>query len=102
MLPVVFSEEGPTGSRLLVPLAGGADPFRVNVRPEPTPPAEVREEKREKEEDSPEPGFQLSLFQLDDPTLGAIRDKLNAADLDNMTPMQAFDLLRSMKAELGL
>ena len=49
-----------------------------------------------------EPGFQLSLFQLDDPTLSAIRDKLNAADLDNMTPMQAFDLLRSMKAELGL
>jgi len=50
----------------------------------------------------PEAGFQLSLFQLDDPTLSAIRDKLNAADLDNMTPMQAFDLLRSMKAELGL
>ena len=91
-----------SSSRLLVPHSGDADPFRVNVRPEPTPPAEVREEKREKEEDSPEPGFQLSLFQLDDPTLGAIRDKLNAADLDNMTPMQAFDLLRSMKAELGL
>lgn len=47
-------------------------------------------------------GFQLSLFQLDDPTLSAIRDDLKAADLDNMTPMQAFDLLRSMKAELGL
>ena len=47
-------------------------------------------------------GYQLSLFQLDDPTLSAIRDKLKAADLDNMTPMQAFDLLRSMKAELGL
>jgi DNA mismatch repair protein MutS len=53
-------------------------------------------------EPEPEAGFQLSLFQLDDPTLSAIRDKLNAADLDNMTPMQAFDLLRSMKAELGL
>jgi DNA mismatch repair protein MutS len=53
-------------------------------------------------ETEPEAGFQLSLFQLDDPTLSAIRDKLNAADLDNMTPMQAFDLLRSMKAELGL
>lgn len=47
-------------------------------------------------------GFQLSLFQLDDPTLGAIRDSLKAADLDNMTPMQAFDLLRSMKSELGI
>ena len=51
---------------------------------------------------SDETGFQLSLFQLDDPTLSAIRDELKAADLDNMTPMQAFDLLRSMKAELGL
>ena len=47
-------------------------------------------------------GYQLSLFQLDDPTLSAIRDELKSADLDNMTPMQAFDLLRSMKAELGL
>lgn len=46
--------------------------------------------------------MQLSLFQLDDPTLSAIRDTLNAADLDNMTPMQAFDLLRGMKQELGL
>ena len=49
-----------------------------------------------------EGGVQLSLFQLDDPTLGEIRDKLKAADLDNMTPLQAFDLIRSMKQELGL
>ncbi len=46
--------------------------------------------------------LQLSLFQLDDPTLGAIRSELEAADLDNMTPMQAFDLLRNMKKETGL
>ena len=46
--------------------------------------------------------LQLSLFQLDDPTLGAIRSQLEAADLNNMTPLQAFDLLRSMKKELGL
>ena len=46
--------------------------------------------------------LQLSLFQLDDPTLGAIRSQLEAADLDNMTPMQAFDLLRKMKKETGL
>ena len=45
---------------------------------------------------------QLSLFQLDDPTLSAVKDKLEAADLNNMTPLQAFDLLRSLKAELGL
>ncbi len=45
---------------------------------------------------------QLSFFQLDDPTLSAIKDKLEAADLNNMTPLQAFDLLRSLKSELGL
>jgi len=46
--------------------------------------------------------LQLSFFQLDDPTLTSLRDQLQAADLNNMTPMQAFDLLRSMKSELGL
>ncbi|MCQ2138862.1 MAG: DNA mismatch repair protein MutS [Bacteroidales bacterium] len=46
--------------------------------------------------------IQLSLFQLDDPTLRSIRDSLKDVDLNNMTPMQAFDLLRQMKAELGL
>ena len=45
---------------------------------------------------------QLSFFQLDDPTLSAIRDYLKDADLNNITPMQAFDLLRKMKGELGL
>jgi len=47
-------------------------------------------------------GLQLSFFQLDDPTLSALRDELKAADLNNMTPLQAFDLLRKMKKELGL
>jgi len=46
--------------------------------------------------------LQLSFFQLDDPTLGSLRDKLREADLNNMTPLQAFDLLRQMKEELGI
>ncbi|MBQ3711521.1 MAG: DNA mismatch repair protein MutS [Bacteroidales bacterium] len=46
--------------------------------------------------------LQLSLFQLDDPTLSSLRASLEAADLNNMTPMQAFDLLRKMKEEIGL
>jgi DNA mismatch repair protein MutS len=46
--------------------------------------------------------IQLSLFQLDDPTLSSLRDKLKAADINNITPLQAFDLLRSMKEELGI
>ena len=46
--------------------------------------------------------LQLSLFQLDDPTLSSIRRELEDADLNNMTPLQAFDLLRKMKQEVGL
>ena len=46
--------------------------------------------------------IQLSMFQLDDPLLESLRDRLRDADLNNMTPLQAFDLLRAMKEELGL
>ena len=46
--------------------------------------------------------LQLSMFQLDDPLLESLRDRLKQADLNNMTPLQAFDLLRGMKEELGL
>ena len=44
---------------------------------------------------------QLSFFQLDDPTLASLREQLLGADLDNMTPLQAFDLLRKLKEEVG-
>ena len=67
---------------------------------------ELREKHMEKHMDSmsvdEDGGLQLSLFQLDDPTLSSIRRQLEEADLNNMTPMQAFDLLRKMKQELGL
>ena len=46
--------------------------------------------------------IQLSMFQLDDPLLESLRDRLRSADLNNLTPLQAFDLLRGMKDELGL
>jgi DNA mismatch repair protein MutS len=46
--------------------------------------------------------LQLSMFQLDDPLLESLRDRLKTADLNNMTPLQAFDLLRAMKEELGI
>ena len=65
-------------------------------------------ERREKqavalEKDSSDDGtLQLSLFQLDDPTLASLKSRLQEADLNNMTPLQAFDLLRAMKQELGL
>ena len=46
--------------------------------------------------------IQLSMFQLDDPLLESLRESLRESDLNNMTPLQAFDLLRAMKEELGL
>jgi len=46
--------------------------------------------------------LQLSFFQLEDPLLMSLRDDLNGADINNMTPLQAFDLLRSMKEKMGI
>ena len=63
----------------------------------PVKPHTVKEGRVEKDG-----SIQLSMFQLDDPLLESLRDRLKAADLNNMTPLQAFDLLRAMKQELGL
>ena len=46
--------------------------------------------------------IQLSMFQLDDPLRESLRDRLKSLDLNNMTPLQAFDALRGMKDELGV
>ena len=46
--------------------------------------------------------IQLSFFQLEDPLLASLKEELDKADLNNMTPLQAFDLLRSMKEQLGI
>ena len=98
---------------------GVAHSFGIHVARLAGMPAEVIEaaertlrelEAREKRADavtrsgdvSEDGSLQLSLFQLDDPTLSSIKEKLEASDLNNMTPLQAFDLLRSMKDELGI
>ena len=46
--------------------------------------------------------LQLSFFQLEDPLLSSLKDQLDSADLNNMPPLQAFALLRSMKEQLGI
>ena len=46
--------------------------------------------------------IQLSFFQLEDPLLSSLKEELDKADLNNMTPLQAFDLLRNMKEQLGI
>ncbi|MBQ8421148.1 MAG: DNA mismatch repair protein MutS [Bacteroidales bacterium] len=46
--------------------------------------------------------LQLSFFQLEDPLLSSLKEDLEAADLNSMTPLQAFDLLRNMKEKMGI
>lgn len=80
--------------------AGGAGSISNGAAPEAKPITKPYNTKEGRVE--ADGTIQLSLFQLDDPTLSSLRDTLKSADLNNMTPMQAFDLLRDMKKELGI
>lgn len=80
--------------------AGGAGSISNGAEPEAKPITKPYNTKEGRVE--ADGTIQLSLFQLDDPTLSSLRDTLKSADLNNMTPMQAFDLLRDMKKELGI
>jgi len=42
-------------------------------------------------------GYQLSIYQLDDPVLKQIRDELMGLDLDNLTPMEALNKLYNIR-----
>lgn len=42
-------------------------------------------------------GLQLSMFQLDDPVLAAIRDEILGLSIDNLTPMEALLKLNEIK-----
>ena len=42
-------------------------------------------------------GYQLSFFQLDDPLLSQIRDRLLTLDIDNLTPLAALTMLHDLK-----
>ena len=46
--------------------------------------------------------LQLSFFQLEDPLLSSLKEDLDSVDMNNLTPLQAFDLLRGMKEKMGL
>lgn len=80
--------------------AGGAGSISNGVVPEAKPITKPYNTKEGRVE--ADGTIQLSLLQLDDPTLSSLRDTLKSADLNNMTPIQAFDLLRDMKKELGI
>lgn len=45
---------------------------------------------------------QLSIFQLDDPLLESIRDTLREVDLNAMSPLDTFDLLRDLRKRIGV
>ena len=47
-------------------------------------------------------GYQLSIFQLDDPVLSEIRDEIKGLDVNNMTPMEALNKLAEIKKICGL
>ncbi len=46
-------------------------------------------------------GYQLSIFQLDDPVLEQIRDELINIEINNLTPIEALNKLNEIKKILG-
>jgi len=47
-------------------------------------------------------GIQLSLYQLDDPLLVDLKNEIASLDINRMSPLDAFDELRSLKKKLGV
>lgn len=45
-------------------------------------------------------GYQLSIFQLDDPVLAQIRDEILTIDVNNLTPVEALNKLNDIKGIL--
>lgn len=45
--------------------------------------------------------LQISLYQLDDPLLVEIKDKLKSLDINTMSPLDAFDALRALRRRIG-
>jgi DNA mismatch repair protein MutS len=46
-------------------------------------------------------GMQLSFFQLDDPVLMQIRDQVAKLDINNLTPVEALNILNEIKKLTG-
>ena len=42
-------------------------------------------------------GYQLSLFQLDDPVLSQVRDEILKVDINSLTPIDALNKLNEIK-----
>ena len=48
------------------------------------------------------PALQLSMFQLDDPVLVQIRDRIKGLDINSLTPVEALNILNEIKSITGL
>lgn len=46
--------------------------------------------------------IQLSFFNLEDPLLTDLRDTIKEIDINNITPLDAFDAIRKLKNKIGL
>lgn len=46
---------------------------------------------------APQPGMQLSFFQLEDPVLCQIRDEILTIDVNRLTPIEALNKLNEIK-----
>ena len=51
---------------------------------------------------TPDKGVQLTLYQLDDPLLLEIKEELKNIDINQMSPLDAFDTIRRLKKKIGL
>ena len=51
---------------------------------------------------SESPTMQLSFFQMDDPTLLAVRDQIKGLDINELTPLEALNKLSEIKKLLGV
>ncbi len=86
-----------SAEKTLEALEAGDNPTVIAAKTKKVKPHNVKEGHVESDG-----SLQLSFFQLEDPLLSSLKDDLEAADLNNMTPLQAFDLLRGMKEKMNI
>jgi len=51
---------------------------------------------------TPQTPFQLTIFPLEDPLLVQLRDDILKVDINALSPLEAFDLLRELKKRVGV
>jgi DNA mismatch repair protein MutS len=82
-----FSGAGAGGGNALSGIAAGKVPLPAKPR--------------KKGADDGSAGLQLSIFQLDDPVLVQIRDRIRALDINSLTPLEALNTLNLIKNITG-